>query len=51
MREIRTSGSEGGVAQSNALSLPLYIFLQYLDSRLHGNDRIDGIPDARSHVL
>jgi hypothetical protein len=24
MREIRTSGSEGGVAQTNALSLPLY---------------------------
>ena len=25
MREIRTSGSEGGGAESNQLSLPLYI--------------------------
>jgi len=27
MREIRTYGSEGGAAQTNALSLPLYPFV------------------------
>ena len=27
MREIRTCGSEGGAAQSNASFLPLYLFV------------------------